>query len=325
MNYRIVATLGPSSSTPEIWQKMLVNGVTGFRLNTSHLELDQILVWLEQLSGLITKEDPPIPFVLDLQGSKWRIGQINRLNLAADQEIELFYSESSQLPSMIPVPHSDFFLATAMSSDQIVLNDAKVILSRIESGPDWLKARVVRGGELSSRKGITYVDSNYRNERLTEKDRGIFDATRDIPHIQYALSYVRDEEEMARYREIFGSRTPLIAKIERPTALKDVYNISNSADALWLCRGDLGAELGPAGMAHAVSNFTRVLRTIPIPILMAGQVLEHMSFSPQPTRTEVCYLLDCLDNGYMGFVLSDETAIGKFPVESCEAAALFKS
>ena len=304
---------------------MLANGVTAFRINTSHLDLDRILIWLEQLSVFCAGYELQIPLILDLQGSKWRIGQIESQILAPDEEIELIFAEASQQTSRIPVPHVDFFRAAPLSSNQIALSDAKVILRREESGPDWLKARVIQGGELSARKGITFVDSDYRNERLTDKDRKIVETTRDIPAIQYAISYLKDAEEMIRYREIFGSCLPLIAKIERPNALKDAFHVSASANTLWLCRGDLGAELGPAGMARAVSDFTREIETIPTPVLMAGQVLEHVSVSPQPTRTEVCYLLDCLVSGYSGFVLSDETAIGQFPVQSCATAALFKS
>ena len=319
-----MATLGPSSTTPEIWQDMLLAGVTAFRLNTSHLELENILGWLENLSDFRLNCDVQIPVILDMQGSKWRIGLIENQTLEQDQQVELVFGTASQISTQIPVPHRDFFRVAPQSSERIVLNDARVILAREQAGPDWLKARVILGGILSARKGITYADSGYRNEELTEKDRGIVAATQGIPQLQYAVSYVRDYEEMVRYREIFGEESSLVAKIERQTALDDAPGISKIADALWLCRGDLGAELGLVKMAQATSHFTRELDNLQVPVLMAGQVLEHMSRYPQATRSEICYLLNCLETGYKGFVLSDETAIGQYPVESCAVAATFK-
>ena len=169
-------------------------GVTTFRLNTSHLEIDQINNWLERSSSAGDLFKFQLPTILDLQGSKWRIGHIENLTLKTGQEIELFLGNSSQNATQIPVPHSDFFRAASQSSEQITLNDAKVMLTREAFGPDWLKARVYRGGDLSARKGITYLNSEFRNENLTEKDRRIVIATQGYSNIQYALSYVRDFE-----------------------------------------------------------------------------------------------------------------------------------
>ena len=108
-------------------------------------------------------------------------------------------------------------------------------------------------------------------------------------------------------------------------ALAEGTQIAVSADEVWLCRVDLGAELGLKGMATAVSQFSDRVHAIPVPVLLAGQVLEHMAEHPTPTRTEVCGLHEALGHGYQGFVLSDETAIGQDPVESCRVAALFRS
>jgi pyruvate kinase len=323
MKYQIVATLGPSSSTPETWRRMIAAGATAFRLNTSHLTLNETLFWLERLSDFFLGEGPGLPIILDLQGSKWRIGQIESYRLEQDERVELVCAASSQSRSHLPVPHPDFFTAASQSSRQIVLNDAKVILQREVSGPNWMSARVVQTGEISARKGITYAESGFRNETLTDRDQEIFKATRGSPKIQYALSYLRDSIEMLRYRQQFGRTATLIAKIERQTAVDDAAVIAREADGVWLCRGDLGAELGLAPMSRAVNRFTRQIVGYPVPVLMAGQVLEHMRQCQQPTRSEVCYLLDCLKAGYKGVVLSDETAIGDFPVESCQIAALF--
>jgi pyruvate kinase len=106
--------------------------------------------------------------------------------------------------------------------------------------------------------------------------------------------------------------------------MDDVQAIANSADELWLCRGDLGAELGPRAMAEAVHRFSEQVTGLSVPSIMAGQVLEHMTESSTATRSEVCYLFDTLQKGYRGFVLSDETAIGQNPVAACEVAAIWR-
>ncbi len=130
---------------------------------------------------------------------------------------------------------------------------------------------------------------------------------------------------MAAYRARLGQGAYLIAKLERRPALESVEEIAAAADELWLCRGDLGAELGLPGMAVASHRFSQQVRSLPVPSFLAGQVLEHLTAAPAPTRSEVTCLYDALAAGYRGVVLSDETAIGRFPVEACRAAALFKT
>ena len=324
MNYDIVATLGPGSNAPAIWQSMLDAGATAFRLNTSHLSLEQLQQWLDRLAPFLSTRNPVPPLVLDLQGSKWRLGEFTTRVLEPGQSIELVYALSSDHLNTLPVPHADFFQAAPVSSDEIVLNDAKIRLVREAIGVESLRARVVAGGEISARKGVTYAASNYRQEELGDKDRAILDQTRHFPYVRYAISYLRDAAEMRKYRAHFGDTAYLIAKLERQPAVDEAQLIAAIADELWLCRGDLGAELGLRAMAEAVHCFSGTLGNLPIPALLAGQVLEHMTGRPTPTRSEVCTLYEALIKDYRGFVLSDEAAIGCYPIESCHSAALFR-
>jgi len=324
MNYQIVATLGPTSATEATWRRMLAAGVTGFRLNTSHLSLPQLEAWVERLGAFLATQDPPPPLVLDLQGSKWRLGHFSACDLSPGQSVALVHAASTDQPHRLPVPHPDFFRAAPLSSGEIVLNDAKLRL-RIEShGAETIHARVIQGGAIVSRKGITYTASSYRQESLGEIDRAVLACAQHFPDIQYALSYVKDAQEMAGYRAQIDRTVRVIAKLERPSAMKDVERIADVADTLWLCRGDLGAELGAKAMAEAVYGLSAGVRALPVPVLLAGQVFEHMTEHPTPTRSEVCAVYDALMKGYHGVVLSDETAIGRDPVESCRAAALFR-
>ncbi len=324
MTYSITATLGPASEQEETWLEMLVAGATDFRLNTSHLSLDSLWGWLERLGPFLGRAGSSVSLVLDLQGSKWRLGQFPSFSLREGETVTLLHAAESTRAGFLPVPHADFFRAAPQSSAEIILNDAKSRLAVVSMEPDTIQARVTLGGEIAPRKGITFAASTFRTEALSDQDLAIFAQTRDLDFVAYAVSYVKDTEEMQRYRSMFGPSARLIAKLERGLAMAEAGQISGFANCLWVCRGDLGAELGMKGMAEAVSRFSSLVKRMPVPAVLAGQVLEHMTGHAAPTRSEVCYLYDALQAGYQGFVLSDETAIGGYPVESCRAAAMFK-
>jgi len=325
MDYQIVATLGPSSDMEPTWQAMLAAGVTAFRLNTSHLTLPQLMGWIDRLSTFLVARNPRPPLILDLQGSKWRLGNFPTCELSEGERVRLVCSPSTDQHGVLPVPHPDFFRAASVSSGEIVLNDAKLRLALESKDANCLSARVATGGTISPRKGITYAASAYRQESLTESDRAILTHTRRRSDIRYALSYVKDAAEMATYRAQMGGSAPLIAKLERQSAVDEASQIAETADELWLCRGDLGAELGAKAMAASVHSFSAHVGEMPVPVLLAGQIFEHMAEHPTPTRSEVCAVYDALMKGYLGLVLSDETAIGRDPIESCRTAALFRA
>jgi pyruvate kinase len=325
MQYDIIATLGPSSADSVSWQKMLSAGVTGFRLNISHLTEDQVHLWIEKFLAFYASTGLRIPLVLDLQGSKWRLGQFKTCVLEESQVVQMVHAASTQQAQELPVPHADFFWSASNARGDIYLNDAKVHLTVLSVEAESIRARVVRGGTVSSGKGITYPASNSRKEALTDKDQRLVEQTCAIDFIRYAISYVLDATEMARYRTIIGDEKFLIAKLERKTALDAVNEIAKLSDEIWLCRGDLGAELGDKAMAEAVHRFSGQIRDLPVPVILAGQVLEHMTVHAAPTRSEVCYLYNALEMGFRGFVLSDETSIGQYPLLSCQTAALFRS
>ncbi len=324
MDYKIIATLGPSSAESGVWENMLAAGVTDFRLNTSHLTAAQVHAWLKRLAPFLTSRPTPPRVVLDMQGSKWRLGKFTPIELAAGSRIELILASSTRRRGVLPVPHPDFFKAASLSSGEIALNDAKVLLKVDRASQVSMTASVSRGGPIAPFKGITFPSTSHRQEDLCDKDRAIIESTRNFEFLGYAISYVKDAVEMAKYRELLGPSAYLVAKLERGQAVDEATRIALCADELWLCRGDLGAELGIKAMAEKANQFSAQIRDFPAPAIMAGQVLEHMNVQPTPTRSEVCYLYDTLQKGYRGFVLSDETAIGRYPLDACRIAALFK-
>ncbi|MEN6408734.1 MAG: pyruvate kinase, partial [Anaerolineaceae bacterium] len=245
--------------------------------------------------------------------------------LATGRHVHLIHAESSEAADVLPVPHADFFAAAPTSSRLVRLNDAKVLLEIEAIDPDSIQARVVQGGPVSARKGITYAETEFRSEGLNEKDRAILSGMRSYPFVRFAISYVKSAAEMAAYRQQTGAEVYLIAKLERALALEQVGAIAAEANELWLCRGDLGAELGLIGMAQAAYRFSQIVLDMPIPVMLAGQVLEHMTDHPVPTRSEVYCLYDALARGYRGVVLSDEAAVGRYPVESCQTAGMFQN
>ncbi len=323
MNYQIIPTLGPATSTADSWKALVHAGATVFRLNTSHLSPADLEGWLERLEPFLTSTG--ITLVLDLQGSKWRLGHFAPFMLEAGQAVELALAAEAEQAGVLPVPHADFFAAAQNSDGQIVLDDAKVRLRVEKIGEGRLTARVEIGGLIRPGKGITLNAGDFRSETLNEKDRAILELASGHDFIHYAISYVKDAEEMRRVRGTFQPGSQLTAKLERAPAMEDALRIATYSEALWVCRGDLGAELGMPAMAEVVWRVSQQMREMGKPVIMAGQVLEHMTVSPAPTRSEVCYLHDCLMRGYQGFVLSDETAVGKYPIEAVRAAAMFRT
>ncbi len=205
-----------------------------------------------------------------------------------------------------------------------MLDDAKLRL-RVETvAAGRVTAQVEQGGPIRPGKGLTFSATHTRQESLSEKDQAIIDRVKPYDFIQFAISYLKDAAAMQRLRARIGMGAHLIAKLERASAMASAAVIAGHADALWVCRGDLGAELGLRAMAVAVSKLSEQVRELPIPVILAGQVLEHMTVSATPTRSEVCYLHDCIQKGYQGFVLSDETALGRYRLEACRTAAMFK-
>ncbi|MFP4066889.1 MAG: pyruvate kinase [Spirochaetaceae bacterium] len=330
--YDILATLGPATAEAELRRTLQAAGATRFRLNTSHLTVEAVRRWLEALAC-----DGRPAVVLDLQGSKWRLGELKRQELATGQEVDLVLCGDGQgstgsagagpgAGGTLPVPHPDFFTAAGESDGRILLNDARVELrlESLDAAAGSARARVITGGPVDRAKGITLPETAYRRESLSRKDREITEFARGAEGIELALSYVRDGAEMAVYRRAMGAGIRLTAKVERPTAVAEIERIAALCDEVWLCRGDLGAEVGLAAMAGAVSEVAGKIPALGVPVLMAGQVLEHMSTSSQPTRAEVVQLHDLLVDGFAGVVLSDETAVGRYPVEAVRAAALFR-
>lgn len=321
MHYQIIPTLGPSTTDPDTWNALIALGATSFRLNTSHLTVAESLLWIKRLDAALGPSRSEI--VLDLQGSKWRLGTIKSQTIENDAEVLLVFAQDGEYPQL-PVPHEDLFSQPVQPGTVVRINDNKVELVVTSVSTDQITCRVSRGGPISSRKGITLPGSPFRREGLMKKDAAIVEHTVGVPKIAYAVSYIKDAREMQALRGSFDEGVRVIAKLERPEAIEDALEISRIVDEVWLCRGDLGAEVGGTEMARQVHLFRQNISNLACPAILAGQVLEHMTSNQEPTRSELCNIYDSLIGGFVGVVLSDETAVGGYPVESCRTAASFR-
>jgi len=213
---------------------------------------------------------------------------------------------------VIPVPHRELFAAVT-AGETLSCDDDRLQFRVVTAGPDFMEAAALAGGTLQPHRGINLAEHPVELSDVAEPDLDRIRATAGHDRVAFAFSFMKDGSE-ARWVRRRAPRCPVVGKIERREAVENVSLIARAVDAVWICRGDLGAQLGPAAMARWISGFDP--KTLPCPVLMAGQVLEHLTAHNEPTRSEVCHLYDLTRRGYAGFVLSDETAIGTDPVRA---------
>ncbi|MCP4176564.1 MAG: hypothetical protein GY756_02260 [bacterium] len=315
-----VFTLGPSSSDDSIITKFLKTA-DRFRLNSSHMNEKTLNDFLVKLSFIFKKTGKTIPVVIDLQGSKMRIGQYPPRN-SIPEKLTLINSTKSGLIYEIPVPHNQFF-NSAKTNDLIYLNDAKILIKITKVKDKIIEAVTLVNGPLSSNKGINRQKHPVLFKELTKKDRKMILISNKYDFTEFAFSFAHDGHEAEKIRPYTNHK--IIAKIERPEALKNLKSIDVNFDEIWLCRGDLGAQAGIFELGNLQDFFVSQIKNLDKDCYLAGQVLEHMTHFKEPTRTEIVHLYDIEKAGFKGFVLSDETAVGKNPCEIAEFLNEYKS
>jgi pyruvate kinase len=299
---RIIATLGPASF--DLAAPLATAGATALRLNASHMTPDE----LEDVLQHVRTALPRLPVVVDLQGAKMRLGEFEERTVRSGERLR--FARDPEAWDTLPLPHPELFRAIAVG-ETLSCDDDRLRFVVWEAGEDVLEAECLTGGVLRPRKGINLVEHPVALDDLTPPDVQHVERAARYPPVSFACSFMRDGSEAGWIR----SRTdgcPVIGKVERRAALKRLSSIAAQVDELWICRGDLGSQLGAVELARWIGDFGPA--QLPVPVLMAGQVLEHLTSHPEPTRSEVCHLYDLVQRGYAGIVLSDETAIGADPV-----------
>ncbi len=316
---KIVATLGPASSSSEMIERLFLAGVDVFRINMSHSshELARMLAFL--IRDAARRLRHPIGILGDLQGPKFRVGEFHGGRVFVNEGAVFQFDRAADLGSMerVLLPHPQIFEAIA-PGHALLLDDGKIRMRVVEATPDRIAAEVVVGGALSSRKGVSLPDTLMRISSLTDKDRADLDCALDLGLDWIALSFVQRAEDVREVQELVAGRAGVLAKIEKPSAIDDLENIVAAADGLMVARGDLGVEMPVEKVPGLQKYITRMSRRAGKPVVVATQMLESMITSPVPTRAEVSDVATAVFDGADAVMLSAESAMGKYPIEAIE-------
>jgi pyruvate kinase len=303
---QLVATIGPSSL--ELIPELAASGATAFRLNASHLELAGLDLALARVRACC----PEAPIVVDLQGAKMRLDLRTPIDVRYDEVVRFSLSDNGD----VVVPYAEFF-SQARIGDTLSIDDGRVRFDVLRVGPGALEGRALTAGRLLPRKGINVEQHPVLLRDLTERDRDACRIAAGHGVSTVACSFMTDGREAAWLRAALPG-CHVIGKVERLEAVTHLEDLAARVDAVWICRGDLGAQLGLPALARCVAALEPARYRVPV--LMAGQVLEHLTDHPDATRSEVCHLFDLVARGFAGIVLSDETAIGRDPVHAISTA-----
>ena len=316
---KIVATLGPASSSPEMVERLVVAGVDVFRINMSHASHAVAKTAHEIVRATAERHRHPIGILFDLQGPKFRLGEFHGGRVFVNERSIFRFDRNDQAGTSdrVFLPHPQIFEAVK-GGDMLLLDDGKIRMRVVERSRDKIDAEVVTGGALSSRKGISLPDTVLQISPLTEKDRADLDCALWLGADWIALSFVQRREDIFEAKRLIADRAGLLAKIERPTAIDDLDGIIAAGDAFMVARGDLGVEMPVERVPGLQKEITRKARAAGKPVVVATQMLESMISSPVPTRAEVSDVAAAVFDGADAVMLSAESAVGQFPLEAIQ-------
>ncbi|MDP3255794.1 MAG: pyruvate kinase [Bosea sp. (in: a-proteobacteria)] len=315
---KIIATLGPASATAEMCGKLFEAGVDVFRINMSHTQRETLPEKVAMLRALETQFRRPVGILADLQGPKLRVGAFGGDGGVTLDNGARFTLDSDPAPGTVKrvhLPHPEILTALE-PGHTLILDDGKLRLVVEKASEKQAVTRVVVGGRLSSRKGVSLPDTTIAVSAMTEKDRSDAEAAAEAGVDWIALSFVQRPEDMADLRKIVRGRALALAKIEKPQALLRLQEIIDASDAIMVARGDLGVEMPLEKVPGTQKRITRMCRRMGKPVVVATQMLESMITSPVPTRAEVSDVATAVFEGADAVMLSAESAAGQFPIEA---------
>ncbi|HXX08043.1 MAG TPA: pyruvate kinase [Pseudolabrys sp.] len=316
---KIVATLGPASSSAEMIAKLFAAGADVFRINMSHTTQER----MRELVGMIRRVERdtgrPIGILIDLQGPKLRLG-IFKGGSVVVKNGDTFVLDDDPAQGdakRVHLPHPEIF-AAIKPGHALLIDDGKVRLTVIDAEPKRIVTRVVVGGKLSDRKGVSLPDTTIRASALADKDRSDLEAALETGIDWVALSFIQRPEDIADAKKITRGRAAVMAKIEKPQAVNRLSEIMELTDALMVARGDLGVEMPLEKVPGVQKQMTRASRVAGKPVVVATQMLESMINAPVPTRAEVSDVATAIFEGADAVMLSAESAAGQYPVQAVE-------
>ena len=314
---KIVATLGPASSSAEMIGKLFAAGADVFRINMSHTSQDRMRELIAMIRGVEADTGRPIGILVDLQGPKLRLGTIagGAIAVKTGDTVVLDSNPAIGDASRVYLPHPEI-LAAVQVGHTLLIDDGKVRLTVTKVEPNRVTTRVEVGGKLSDRKGVSVPDSTIPLSALAEKDLSDLEAALEAGIDWIALSFVQRPEDVAEAKKLTRGRALLMAKIEKPQAVHRLAEILEVADALMVARGDLGVEMPLEKVPGVQKQMTRMGRATGKPVVVATQMLESMISSPVPTRAEVSDVATAIFEGADAVMLSAESAAGQYPIEA---------
>lgn len=322
MKTKIIATLGPASSDKKILEKLIEEGVNVFRLNFSHVDYTIFEKIISDIHDINRTQRRHIALLADLQGPKIRTGETENESvlLKTGSEINITSHEQISNGQSIFINYPDL-PKEAKKGEEILIDDGKILLKVISTdGKSKIKALVMHGGMLKSKKGVNLPNTSISIPSLTEKDK------KDIAFIMehkfqwLALSFVRRSEDIQHLKETISAyrrseKMRIIAKIEKPEALNDLDNIIKISDGIMVARGDLGVELPLETLPLIQKDIVRKCMLQAKPVIIATQMMESMISNISPTRAEVNDVANSVLDGADALMLSGETSVGDHPVE----------
>jgi pyruvate kinase len=322
---KIVCTIGPACSDPEILSRMIHSGMNVARLNFSHGTREDHAQMVRMIRKASEKTGVPVAILQDLRGPKIRVGEIKPpgINLRTGETLILTTDQVTGEKNRVSVSYP--YLSEDVSvGDSILLADGLMELVVTRSTASELYCEVITGGTLTSHKGINLPSGSIRTPAITEKDKAdlAFGLSQEVDYV--AMSFVRRAEDVRRAKEIIanaGCSTPVIAKIEKHEALNDIDNIVDVSDGIMVARGDLGVEIPLENVPGTQKTLVRKGNEAGKPVIIATQMLRSMVDSPRPTRAEATDVANAVLDGADALMLSEETAMGSYPVRAVEYMA----
>jgi pyruvate kinase len=311
---KIVATLGPASSSEEMIGRLFDAGADVFRINMSHTPHEEAKRLHGAIRAVEADRGRPIGILADLQGPKLRVGKIDggSVELENGQTFKLDQNAKSGDRKRVHLPHPEIFAAVE-PGHILLLDDGKIRLEVKERTAKTITTTVIFGGVLSDRKGVSLPDTVIPVSAMTPKDRNDLEYVAQLGVDWIALSFVQRPDDVSEGRKLTRGRAAIMVKVEKPSALKWLDEILELSDGIMVARGDLGVELPLEQVPGRQKQMIRAARRAGKPVVVATQMLESMIHSPVPTRAEVSDVATAVFEGADAVMLSAESAVGDFP------------
>lgn len=317
---KIVATLGPATSSEDTLRHMILEGVDMFRVNFSHANYDTVKETIKTIRKLSTELDVHIAILGDLQGPKLRVGMMKEEVVVQPGDVLSFFTgkEFEGTKTRVYMNYDNFPIDVNVG-ERVLLDDGKLIFEVLETNDvDEVKVMVIQGGPLRSKKGVNLPNTNISLPALTSKDKedAIFAISQEVDWL--ALSFVRHAEDLKELQALIEAHSeykiPIIAKIEKPEAVQNIDRIIAYCDGIMVARGDLGVEVPAEEVPLIQKELVLAAKRARIPVIIATQMMETMITSLTPTRAEVNDVANSVMDGADAVMLSAETSVGNYPV-----------